>query len=249
MLTPFDHAFALVLLVLFPARSALYGYRRLQNAAPDALAKVRVSVYRGAMITQWALAAIATGLWAWSHRPWRELGLIPLVSAGLIGVLGGLAVGAFVVVRQRISGPPDQRSIDAVRRRSAHFELLMPRTPGELRMFYLLSVTAGLCEEFLYRGWLIWYLQALGLALIPAALVSSLIFGLGHLYQGLRGIALTSLVGGFLAAVYLVSGSLYAGMLLHGLMDAYSGQLLYTVYSREDATARAIAVHTRESDA
>ena len=72
--------------------------------------------------------------------------------------------------------------------------------------------------------------------MIPAALVSSVIFGFGHLYQGPRGMLLTALAGTFLAAIYLISQSLYAGMLVHFLMDAYSGRTMYGVFRRgEDA--------------
>ena len=34
---------------------------------------------------------------------------------------------------------------------------LLPHTPGELRGFNLLSITAGICEEVLYRSYIWWY--------------------------------------------------------------------------------------------
>jgi membrane protease YdiL (CAAX protease family) len=240
MLTPLDHVLAVVLAVLFPLRARFFGFARLQRADSSDLPRVRMSVYRGAMITQWTLTAIAAAIWAWERRDWHLLGLQPVVTGGLVGILIGLGVVIFVVVRQRARGLGEEQTRATLRKRMAHLERMMPRTPRELRVFYLLSLTAGLCEEFLYRGWLIWYLQALGLALIPAAAVSSLVFGIGHVYQGVRGIVLTTVVGAFLAAVYLISQSLYAGMLVHTLMDANSGQLLYTVY-RDDAERAARA--------
>jgi membrane protease YdiL (CAAX protease family) len=241
MPTPLDHALALTLTVLFPLRAKLFGFTRLERARPEELPKVRMSVYRGAMLTQWGLVAAAAVIWAANHRPWILLGLLPVVNGGVIGVLVGLVLVVIVVVRQRGEGLAEGRTVEALRRRMARIERMMPRTPRELRAFYLLSLTAGLCEEFLYRGWMIWYLQSLGLALLPAAAISSLIFGFGHLYQGLRGMGLTAAVGGFLAAIYLITQSLYIGMLFHTLMDAHSGQMLYTVYSREDEAREAAA--------
>jgi membrane protease YdiL (CAAX protease family) len=234
MPNPLDHVLAVTLTVLFPLRAKLFGFARLERARPEDLPRVRMSVYRGAMLTQWGLVAAAALIWAANHRSWNLLGLRPVVNGGVIGVLAGLVVVVIFVARQRQAGLNEERTVEALRRRMARIERMMPREPRELRAFYLLSFTAGVCEEFLYRGWMIWYLQSLGLALLPAALLSSLIFGFGHLYQGLRGMGLTAAVGGFLAAVYLITQSLYTGMLFHMLMDAHSGQLLYTVYSRED---------------
>ena len=228
--TIFDHTLALTLAVLFPIRAGVMGFGRLKRAAPHDVPRVRMWVYRGAMITQWLLAAAAVALWLFTGRAWRMLGVIPSFNGGLIGVLAGFAVVLVVVLRQQASGMRDEQAVATLRRRMEKLERMLPHTALELRWFYLLSLTAGICEEFLYRGYMIWYLQQLGLALIPAALVSSVIFGFGHLYQGPRGILLTSLVGGFLAAVYLLSRSLFPGMLFHFLMDAYSGRLMYAVY-------------------
>jgi membrane protease YdiL (CAAX protease family) len=236
MLTLFDHALAVVLAVVFPIRASVLGFGRLKRAAPDDVPRVRMGVYRGAMITQWTLAAATVALWIFTGRAWRVLGLIPVLGGGLIGVSVGLVLVVIVVLRQQMSGARDEQAVSALRRRMEHLERMLPHTPRDLRWFYALSFTAGVCEEFLYRGYMIWYLQKLGLALIPAALVSCVIFGLGHLYQGPRGILLTGVAGAFLAAVYLLSQSLYAGMAFHFLMDAYSGRTMYGVY-RDQAGA------------
>ena len=237
MLTIFDHALALVLAVVFPIRAGFMGFGRLKRAAPADVPRVRMWVYRGAMITQWGLVALTVALWISTGRSWRALGLIPVLGGGLIGVSVGLVFVVILVLRQQMSGQRDEQALATMRRRMEHLERMLPHTKSELNWFYLLSLTAGICEEFLYRGYMIWYLQKLGLALIPAALVSCVIFGFGHLYQGLRGILLTSVAGAFLAAVYLLSQSLYAGMAFHFLMDAYSGRTMYGVF-RESSEAR-----------
>ena len=60
---------------------------------------------------------------------------------------------------------------------------LAPVTQQEGRAFVLVSVTAGVCEEILYRGILLTVLiPAVGLW--PAVGLSSVIFGMGHAYQG-----------------------------------------------------------------
>ena len=57
---------------------------------------------------------------------------------------------------------------------------------------------------------------------------------MSHLYQGARGVVVTTLLGAFLAAVYFVTGSLYAAMLIHALMDLHTGDMAWRVYAHEE---------------
>jgi membrane protease YdiL (CAAX protease family) len=235
MPTPVDHLLALTLVILFPLRARSVMEGKLARASAAELPKVRLAAYAQAMIIQWTLTAVAVALWVFLGRRWLDLGVVPVASPGLLGVLFGLALVVLVVWRQSARGGPDDEAAEALRKQTAKLERMLPRSPRELKAFYGLSITAGICEEVLYRGYMIWYLQQLGLALIPAAAVSSLVFGFGHLYQGLRGVILTSVVGAFLSGVYLLSGSLLAGILIHALMDMHSGRLLYAAWSRPPA--------------
>jgi membrane protease YdiL (CAAX protease family) len=93
---------------------------------------------------------------------------------------------------------------------------------GELAVFVPVAITAGVWEELLYRGFLIWFLApTTGLA--GAVLISSAIFGLGHAYQGWRGVLTTALVGLIFAVLYVASGSLWWLMLAHAIVDIYGG--------------------------
>jgi membrane protease YdiL (CAAX protease family) len=236
VLTAYDHALTALLAVLFPVWAGTLGFRRLRRAAPDRLPRVRLSVYRAAIALQWTLAAAVLALWTVRHRGWAELGLEPALNGGFIGTAAGLAIVVAFTLHQRRRILTDGEGLDVVRRRLASVEVMMPRSVRELRWFFALSATAGVCEEILYRGYLIWYLQYF-LGLIPAAGVAAVVFGIGHSYQGPRGVALTALIGAFLGAVYLVSGSLLVPMLIHGLMDAHSGHLAYVAYAREAVAA------------
>lgn len=233
----YDHAIAVLIFVGLPIR-ALAAMRRLERVPEAELPQARLSIYRGGIAAQLAATLIVTGAWLGVRRPWLPLGLKPVWSGGLIGILFGLAVVTVFVVRQGARGP-DPRSVEVVRRRMAKLERLMPHDDRELRWFLLLSLAAGVCEEILFRGWLTWYLQGLGLALIPAAGAAALVFGLGHLYQGPRGALMTAVLGAFLGAVYLLSGSLLAGMLIHTLMDVHAGRTMHATYAQDAAEARA----------
>ncbi|HEY3217357.1 MAG TPA: type II CAAX endopeptidase family protein [Candidatus Eisenbacteria bacterium] len=219
-----DHGLVALLAVVFPVRASTLGYRRLLLADEDSVPAARLALYRQGMALQWTLAASTLGLWAWRGRGWAALGLVPRVALGFWITLGILAVAGAAVLVQRRKALGDPEALASVRHRLQHVERLLPRSAGELKWFYRLSITAGACEELLYRGYLIWYLGH-WLGPFGGAAVAALVFGFGHLYQGPRGILTTALAGAALTGIYLASGSLYLGMLAHALGDMHSGQL------------------------
>jgi membrane protease YdiL (CAAX protease family) len=98
---------------------------------------------------------------------------------------------------------------------------LLPRTPGERRLFTLVGLTAGICEEWLYRAFFLAVVAALagGPPEWVLVAVAAVAFGLAHAYQGVGGIVLTGVLGGVLAALYLSTGSLLLPVLLHAVID------------------------------
>lgn len=98
---------------------------------------------------------------------------------------------------------------------------LAPTTAGERVLWGVLSVTTGVCEEIVFRGFVVQYLmrQPWGLSLLASALVSCVLFGLGHAYQGLRGVLQTMLLGAALSGLLLLTGNLALPMLVHILIN------------------------------
>ena len=227
-----DHLYFLILTLFVPLRARV-SIRRLDRAAESELPRVRLRSYRMILIFQWGLALLLLLLWQLFGRSWSVLGLVPRLNGGAIGVLVGILIVAVVLAVQSRTQREDERFWERLRRRMHRLRRLLPRTRAELHWFEAVSFTAGVCEELLYRGFLIWYLNHF-MPIVPAAFVSALIFGLAHLYQGAGGILRTGALGGFLASIYLLTGSLYLSMVLHFLADAYSGHMLYEAYRRED---------------
>jgi membrane protease YdiL (CAAX protease family) len=232
-----DHILFAMLAVLIAPR-AWFSFRRLKRATPEERFRLRPHLYFAAMISQWLLSAILITHWVWLGRLWVGLGLRPALTYGALGVALGLAAMIVIVAVQ--SRRPENREVafERARERLKHVEVMLPHTTGELKLFSALSITAGLCEELLFRGFMIWYLQH-WMGLIQAALLSSALFGLGHAYQGVRGILTTGLVGVFMAGVYLLSGSIWLCMLIHALMDLYAGFVGIAVVRRFAATEAA----------
>jgi membrane protease YdiL (CAAX protease family) len=233
MLGPFDHLLFVVLAVFFPIRAATFGFRRLARAPEDQVPKMRIGIYRQIMLLEWGLSALVAVLWVTRGRNWAALGLVPQLNGAAIGV----AVGILIVL---VAGGIQQRkalaragAADTLRKRMAKIERILPHSEADLRWFEVVSITAGICEEFLYRGFLIWYLSHL-MPFWPAVVVAVVLFGVGHVYQGPAGATRAGLLGAFLALVYLLTRSLYLSMLLHFMADFFSGRVMYGIY-RADA--------------
>src|SRR5438874_238999 len=80
------------------------------------------------------------------------------------------------------------------------------------------SITAGVCEEALYRGFVGFYL-AQWMPLWAAALLGTLPFAAAHAYQGRRGVVRSGLLSLILWATYLATGSILPAMVLHAAID------------------------------
>jgi membrane protease YdiL (CAAX protease family) len=236
-----DHLLFLVLAVVFPVRAAVFGLRPLRRASEADLPRVKLAVYRRAIVLQWTVVALVAALWIATGRSWGSLGVVLRLGGGLVGVFAGIVIIVAAMLRQGYLRPADDAALERVRQRTRHLERMLPATVRERSWFFALAGTAGICEEVLYRGYLIWYLAAWAWLFAPhatflvAAAASSLVFGVGHAYQGPRGMLLTALVGGFFAAVYWITRSLFAGMVIHALMDVHAGYLSHLAYRRAAA--------------
>jgi membrane protease YdiL (CAAX protease family) len=223
----FDHLIVLALLIYFP----LDGIRRMANLKRDAGANVpgvRSRLYRGIMLELWLVTIATLVFWATRGRAWSMLGLGEPGGEYLwIGLgVAGVAIAALIVqtvVATRTDPAKLRGSVESL----GH---LIPHDAGELRLFNAVSITAGVCEEVLYRGFLLAYLGAwMGW---PAALVvSSLVFGLGHGYQGATGVIKAGLVGLLMGSIVLLTGSLWAAIILHAAIDLSAGRIGYRVYA------------------
>jgi membrane protease YdiL (CAAX protease family) len=90
-------------------------------------------------------------------------------------------------------------------------------------VYYGLSLTAGIVEEMLWRGFLILYLGQI-VPVWAAAVASGVLFGLAHAYQGLASLPKLCAAGLLLSGLFLLSGSLWLPMVLHVIVDALQGR-------------------------
>ncbi|MGH7881932.1 MAG: CPBP family intramembrane glutamic endopeptidase [Candidatus Dormibacteraceae bacterium] len=96
---------------------------------------------------------------------------------------------------------------------------LLPQTHNEKLWFGLVAISAGFCEELVFRGYALRLLHSMGLTGILLLLISAVAFGLVHIYQGVGGVLVTAALGAFLAVLYIQTGSLWWAILAHAFID------------------------------
>ncbi|WP_340678946.1 CPBP family intramembrane glutamic endopeptidase [Paraglaciecola sp.] len=102
---------------------------------------------------------------------------------------------------------------------------MMPADTQELRWFTLgVSFSAGICEELLFRGFLLSTLTEVT-GIVGSIVFTSVMFGLCHVYQGWSNVFRTSVLGLIICTVYLLSDSILIAIALHALLDIYGGVL------------------------
>ena len=96
---------------------------------------------------------------------------------------------------------------------------LEARGGGELLLAFFLVVIVAIAEETIFRGYLLLRFRAIKLSLPWAAVLSAVIFSLGHGYEGTSGVVTVGAMGLTFAVIYLWRHSLVAPMVMHFLQD------------------------------
>ncbi len=102
-------------------------------------------------------------------------------------------------------------------------------TPGsnlELAVWFCVSVTAGFCEEIIFRGYLQRQFAAMGNSMLLGVLFSAVVFGASHGYEGVARMILIGIYGLMFGLLAWWRKSLRAGMMAHAWHDALSGAVL-----------------------
>jgi membrane protease YdiL (CAAX protease family) len=173
------------------------------------------SIYWQLITPAWMLAAGAVlFMWAYGIEP-PDYGFEPSIGEpsvlSYVLAVACLTTSLTLALRRNHRNEPLQDSV----------EILLPNTPSEKWVWSFLSFTAGVCEEIAYRGFLTIYFYYLhpSVPLWLALVASTIAFGLAHTYQGVRGVATTTILGAVLAYLYWDTESLLLPIVVHIAVD------------------------------
>ena len=210
----------LVLGLILPWR----GQQRVKKllAMPRVSTVERLTLYASTMASQWC--AVALVAWrGWAHRfTASQLGLTihDRTRILVVSIAGALTMAAFQWLNLRRVG---RISMEARGPVQALAERILPQSTVELLPYLALAITAGLCEEFLYRGFVMAVLVRVGLPSGAVLLISSVLFGLAHSYQGRGGVVMTLFVGLILGTSRMAYDSLVPAIFWHAAVDVVAG--------------------------
>src|SRR5437762_4090366 len=182
----------------------------------------RLALYASTIAFQWfAVAVVAWRTWAHGFTA-PQLGLTIQGRTRILvaSIFGAATIAALQWLNLRRVGRIPVEARGPVQTMA---ERILPQSTVEVLPYLALAITAGLCEEFLYRGFAMAILLHVGLPAWAVVLLSSILFGLAHSYQGRGGIVMTVLIGLILGPSRLAYGSLMPAIFWHGAVDVVAG--------------------------
>jgi membrane protease YdiL (CAAX protease family) len=178
-------------------------YARTKHQGPPTPEIMMEAMFLGLPPALWG----AVALWWWLNRKRTKFGSLFLTeSRGLVPDLGiGIGLGVLWIAAYGL--------MDVV-----SWQKMFTLDSAKL-LSVPASLSAGFCEEFLYRGFLFSVLAAAGAGKASRLVIASLAFGLAHCYWGPWGMAWTAVLGFTLGLAVLWRGNVWPAVLAHTLLD------------------------------
>jgi len=220
--TNFYIAAALIVGILFPGYAILDGVKTRQLLQNDPSKKVYIFQVTAIQLIVLMVVSLVP-FWIDRLSP-TVIGLEfisnPFWIIGLF-VISFLGLWLF----NQIGFTPE--SAQKVQQQHSRIQFLLPTTAREYRLMVIVSFIAGICEEILYRGFLLWFLSG-HLPLIPSIILANLPFALAHLTTtGVKNTFVAFILALVFTGAFLLTQSLWLCILLHILVDLYSVTISY----------------------
>lgn len=115
---------------------------------------------------------------------------------------------------------------------ASQFDLLRGNLSALLIGLVVVWTLAAFGEEMVFRGYIMHTLSRpfkhKSLGWVFAVFLTSILFGLGHSYQGITGVILTGVVGVLYASAFFIcSRNLWVPILIHGFYDTSAFLIIY----------------------
>jgi uncharacterized protein len=226
LIAPLWHTILLVLIIFGISALSYFTTRQISAAS----VKMRLITYAATVVQEWLLflyvyagirargvtvRQLINARWASGRDVWRDIGVAAIVWVlfvaieGLSSVIFRSSVGAGSKVVQQ----------------------LVPHAAIELPVWILLSVSAGICEEFVFRGYLQEQCKRLTGSVGAAVVLQGLFFGLGHGYQGWALMLTIFAIGLLFGTTAAARKSLAPTMITHAWADSFSGVAAFVLHA------------------
>jgi len=220
-----DHILFIVVGILIPILSLLSSSKNMaiedEEVKMDLPPKKHLYYSNGLML--WIGAILVITSWNITAKPWSHLGInwpefstlsIYLIIALLAIYIIDTAVSTYQYQKGKKIDDEDMLSI-------------MPQNWTEYSHFIFLAVSAGICEEIVFRGFLINYMSEVlpsnAYNLIMSIIIPGMIFSISHFYQRFLNVFKIFSLSILFGAIFVLTKSLLIVAILHALVDLASG--------------------------
>lgn len=185
--------------------------------------KYRLADYQQTLLIFWSLTfLILFNFFAYKHPDLNFNPKLTLINIGLTILILGFA---YIQYRASKLSPNDTNAVKEKLKDVYHY---LPKTSRELNWFILLSISAGVCEEIIFRLFLFEFLKE-NSSLIIAFAATNLVFAVTHIGFGKTNLISSFILGLVFSAIYYFTDNIWIAILLHISIDVNAGILGYRI--------------------
>jgi membrane protease YdiL (CAAX protease family) len=217
------HTFSILLIFGF------FSFRDAQHArAPESFQAVasHAAILRGYLISiafEWGMA-----YWAWVGVHWNG-GQLRDLTGGRWANWRSLALDVAIAIPfwglWELTAKLMHLAVDRVQMPTTAYQ--PPAGFVEVFLWILLSVSAGICEEIVFRGYLQQQFRWATRSIVAAVLLQGAVFGLVHAYQGWKQVIVIVPLGILYGALVAWRRNLRASIIAHAWSDVFEGWLRF----------------------
>lgn len=219
----------IIFILLYEPIIGYFGYQKFKNAIKEKT-NVRSQYYISIIIGLWIPTISILLLVFVTELKLNDIGIaIPNIDTAPLGsvmtyfIIGICLLYLLIVIYYHFNNKIRTKLIQAKENQlnTVSFSDMMPVTSREKHIWNYVSLTAGVTEEIIYRGFLIFSLSYLfpSFTIWLVIIISSLLFGLAHTYQGVIGVIRTAIIGILFSGLYIGLGSILPLIVFHFLID------------------------------
>lgn len=225
-----DHLIFIIIGLIIPLNAVFKSQPEL--AGMRFSSKMKIALYWGNNAYLWGLSGAILFVWWFNDRSWETLGLTAefVLPQGwpLIAIIAFLILYLLDTFGEIYSNKKRQQTTEEM---SGSLGFL-PNKAKEYLHFISLALTAGICEEIIFRGYFIRYFQLLlgaDSTATLAILFSALIFGFVHFYQGWHAVIKITGMAVMFGFVFVHTQSLWLLIIIHALIDLIGGAIAWAL--------------------
>lgn len=189
--------------------------------------KFRLIDYKQTIVIFWSLTVLILINLFVTNTP--QLNFYPNFT--IIGIVLSILVVLISVLQYRHSSITSD-TLSSAKDKMKDVYYYLPKTKREFDWFIILSISAGICEEIIFRLFIFEFLKG-NANLLIAFVLTNIIFAITHIGSGKQNIINAFILGLLFSAIYYFSENIWIAVYLHIAIDINGCILGYRINKLE----------------